>query len=348
MASVLARFSAIEPPVAARQTRQAHADNRRPVTRAGLIVNPSAGKGSGRGQALADMLRGTSGVSVRVIERFDQIENDLREFAAEGVSDLFVSSGDGTIHEILTQLAEHGPFEHLPRIGLLPHGTTNMTAADLGFGITAIAAQADYLRNVKPTDLRSRPTIRCANPADGKPRHGMFVGTGAVAEGTRYCQDAFNAKGVKGQWATFGTLASAVARSLFTAPDPNDETRLDRPYDISVEANGRQVISGTQLLVMSTTLERLVMNAKPFWGGKTGSIRTSSFPYPVPSVIRWLLPVMYGGEDRIAPPGCVSFCSEELKVTSKTMYVIDGEFFDGPADEALQLETGPVFTFVCG
>ena len=64
-------------------------------------------------------------------------------------------------------------------------------------------------------DLRASPTIRCANPGDGRPRHGMFVGTGAVAAGTQFCQQAFNAKGVKGNWATFATLASAVSKTVF-------------------------------------------------------------------------------------------------------------------------------------
>ena len=176
----------------------------------------------------------------------------------------------------------------------------------------------------------------------------MFVGTGAVATGTLFCQQAFNARGVKGQWATFGTLASAVAKAVFTAPDPHDQNRLDRAYDITVEANGRRYAEGHQLLQMSTTLDKLVLNTKPFWGGKTGPIRTSIFPYPVPSVMRWLLPVMYGGETRTPPPKSVSFCSDDLRVSSNVMFVIDGEFFDPPKDGPLKLEAGPVYTFVCG
>ena len=69
---------------------------------------------------------------------------------------------------------------------------------------------------------------------------------------------------------------------------------------------------------MSTTLDKLVLNTRPFWGGKTAPIRTTVFPYPVPSVLRWLLPVMYGGENRTPPPGSVSFCSDELCESRRT------------------------------
>jgi hypothetical protein len=318
------------------------------VRRAGLIVNPRSGKDNGKGLALAESLRRDLSITTRVLENFGQIGSFVEDMARDGVTDLFISSGDGTIQEILTHIAERKLFGELPRLGLLPHGTTNLTAADLGLKYRSIAAQAGFLRSLAANDLRLRPTIRCANPGDGKVRHGMFVGTGAVALGTLFCQQAFNAKGVKGQWATFATLASAVAKTLFSAPDPNDETRLDRAYDITVDADGKRMAQGPQLLQLSTTLEKLVLNTKPFWGGKTGPIRTSIFPYPVPSVVRWLLPVMYGGEDRTPPPGSSSFCSGNLAISSKVMFVIDGEFFDPPSEGPLRLETGPVFTYICG
>ena len=266
---------------------------------------------------------------------------------AEGVSDLFISSGDGTIQAIQTILAERRPFASLPRLALLPHGTTNMTAADLGFHHRSLAAQADFIRELKHTDLRARPTVRCVNPRDGSPRHGMFVGCGAVADATRFTQIAFNAKGVKGGYGVFATLTGSVIRSLFTKPDPTDTTRFDRPYPVRVEAEGHRYADGNQLLMLATTLEKLVLNTRPFWGGKTGPIRVTTFPYPVPSIPRWLLPMMYGGEDRKFPQGAVSFCTPALEVTTPVTFVIDGEFFEPPVGEPLRLETGPVFTYVC-
>ena len=318
------------------------------MRRAGLIVNPRAGKDSGKGLALSEKLRHDTTVSIGIMARFEDIAGILKDFAAQGVSDLFISSGDGTVHEILTQIAEDGPFASLPRISLLPHGTTNLAAGDVGLKKPSIEAQAAFIQALEPAVLKPRHTVRCANPGDGRPRHGMFVGTGAVADATRYCQEAFNAKGVKGHWATFRTLASGVLRSLFSKPDPDDPTRFDRPYDIAVEAEGHQMLEGSQLFVMSTTLEKLVLGTRPFWGGKTGPIRTTAFAYPPPPVPRWLFTAMYGGENRRMPQGCISFCSGSLRVSSRTMYVIDGEFFDGPVDEPLRLETGPEFTFVCG
>ena len=316
--------------------------------RAGLIVNPLAGRGRGKGQVLADRLKGDPAISLHVLENFEHLDGVIEEMAAASVSDLFISSGDGTIQEILTRIAERSPFAEPPRIGLLPHGTTNLSANDVGLSTHAIAAQAALLKSLAITRTVSRNTIRCANPGDGKVRHGMFVGTGAVAVATQYCQRAFNEQGVRGQWAVAKTLAAAVRKYLFSAPDPDDEARFDRPYEIAVTVDGRRITQGQQLLQMSTTLEQLLLHCHPFWGGKTGPIRTTTIPYPVPNVPRWMLPVMYGGERHASPPGAASVCSRSLEVSSDVMFVIDGEFFPPPVGEPLRLETGPEFTFIRG
>lgn len=318
------------------------------VKRAGLLVNPMSGKSSGKGLSLVAMLKNNAAVSTRVLEDFGQLPGILDEFARDGVTDLFISSGDGTVHAIQTELAERKPFKAAPRLCILPHGTTNMIAADLGFRFKNLQAQADRIASLEVQEVRQRPSLRITNPADGRTRNGMCLGTGAAAEATLFCQLAFNARGVKGSWATFATLASAVSRTMFTRPNPHDITRFDRPFPIEITSDGKTFCTGTQLLMVSSTLERLVMGARPFWGGKLAPIRTSVFPYPVPSVARWLLPAMYGGENRKMPKGAVSFSSSRLEITSPAIYVIDGEFFEGPKDEPLKVETGQVFTYICG
>ena len=315
---------------------------------AGLIVNPRSGKASGKGLALAAKVRGKSGVIIHILDDFAGLESVVTEMAHAGVTDLFISSGDGTIQAIQTILAERNPFTAMPRLVLLPHGTTNMTAADLGFRRRSLDAQAAAICSSAPAETAARPTLRVVNPADGKVRHGMFLGTGAVWTATKFCQDAIHRTGLKGDFATFATLASAVARSLFSRADPGDPERIDRPYRIAVGPDGETLSPSPQLFMLATTLDKLILGTKPFWAGKTAPIRATTIPYPVPSVFRWLLPMMYGGEDRQVPPGARSFCATALAIASATPFVIDGEFFDPPAGVPLRVETGPDFVYIRG
>jgi diacylglycerol kinase (ATP) len=317
------------------------------VNHVGLIINPKSGRGRGKGVALAEALKqSASKADVVVLQDFTHIEPALKRFAAANITDLFISSGDGTVQFIQTWIAESGQFKTLPRLCLLPHGTTNMTAADLGFRRTSIADQASFIANVQPREIRARHTVRVINPKAGGPLHGMFFGTGAVSEATRYCQVAFNDKGVGGQWAGFATLASVLSKSLFLAPNPVDPNRFDRPYPITVKANGQTLCDGKQLLMLATTLDKLILGAKPFWGGATAPLRVTTMPYPVPSIPRWIGPTLYGNETRKGPPGAASTAARSCEVTCPTSFVIDGEFYDPPTDEPLRLECGPRFDYI--
>ncbi len=42
------------------------------------------------------------------------------------------------------------------------------------------------------------------------------------------------------------------------------------------------MLAGQHLLLLATTLDKLILGTRPFWGGKAGPIRVSTLPYPVP------------------------------------------------------------------
>jgi hypothetical protein len=233
---------------------------------------------------------------------------------------------------------------------LLPHGTTNMTAATLGLIRPTQARMLDHL--AKPAVLAAasrtrRMTLRIANPADGRPRHGMFTGTGAIWRATRFCQDAIHRTGLRGDAATFATLATAVLSALTGSRAPEAE-RIVREWPLTVTVDGRRIGPDQALLALVTTLDRLILGSRPFWGGKTAALRATILPYPPPAVLRWLLPTLYGREDRTAAPGAISMCASTITITGHIPFVIDGEFFDPPADGVLRIETGKEFTYVRG
>jgi diacylglycerol kinase (ATP) len=268
-------------------------------------------------------------------------------FAEAGCTDLFISSGDGTVQAIQTLLAEKRIFPTLPRICLLPHGTTNMTAADIGYtdkehrgagGFHWRPGATGGAREANPCGPPIRVTVRHG--------HGMFLGTGAVSAATRHTQVSLNDKGVKGNAATFAALASAVGKSLFSAPNPHDPNRFDRPFPITVKEGNTVLATGTQLLALATTLDKLILGTRPFWGGKSGPIRVTTFPYPVPNIPRWFLPAIMGGENRTAPPGATSHAVSVCSIETPAEFVIDGEFFDAPEGAALRIESGPEFTYI--
>ena len=316
----------------------------------GLLINPYSCRRNVRGLALAERVKGAPGVSVAILERFSELPGALRQFAEQGVETIFISSGDGTVHAIQTELAERNPFPGLPRLAILPHGTTNMTAADLGVRTKKLDAQAALVRGPgaggQGDKLKLRPTVKVANPADGRARHGMFLGTGAIWRGVRFCQDKVHATGLKGDWATGMTLAAGLARAVIGRAGPGED-RLDRPYKMHIEADGEVVANALQVFFLVTTLDRLILGTRPFWGGATGPLRATAIAHPPPSM-RWARGVLYGGEERKLPAECLSFAARSIAIAVACPFVMDGEMFDAPDDEPLRIETGPEFTYLCG
>ncbi len=319
---------------------------------AGLIINPLSGKRNNRGLELASRVSRHDHVHVHVLTEFLELRDVLQHFSKHGVRTLFISSGDGTVQAIQTLIAEGDvSFDFIPRFCLLPHGTTNLTASDLGFRVKNLDDQEKVILDSDTrrttTELKRRPTLRVVNPADSRPRHGMFLGTGAIWKAVVFCQTGVHKTGLKGDWATFATLASAVLKALFVPANPDDHKRIDQPFQMTVRAENKEHASGGELLFLASTLESLILGTRPFWGGKHAAIRASVFPYPPPAILRWLYTSLYGSEDRIMPQGCKSFSADRIDIETECPFVIDGEFFDPPAHEPLRIETGQEFTYVC-
>ena len=316
------------------------------MAKAGVIINLAAGRNNGKGERLAKALAARHIDNVKILNRFADLHPALAALGDANVDIIFISSGDGTIQAIVTALAETKLFAKMPRLCILQHGTTNLTAIDIGFKKRSITAQANFIASPNATKVIKRHTLKIINPNNEAPRHGFSFGAGASARATRLTQTDFNDKGRKGQLAAFSVLLGAIFTSVFSKPDPQDKSRLNRPTLIHAAVDGKPLCDDEQLMFLATTLEKQFFNARPFWGGKHGPIRVSAFAYPVFNLLRWLLPIMYGSENRAMPKGAVSLSGDSFTITCAEPYVMDGEFFHGPIDGPLRVETGPKLEFI--
>jgi diacylglycerol kinase (ATP) len=316
----------------------------------GLIINPRSGGKSGKGEQLRRLLGSHSSVETAVLEDFSELPALLRHMAHKHVDVLSISSGDGTIHAIQTELAESCPFPYLPKLMLLSHGTANMSAAAVGLNrpLPEIAYLLQDREKLDALPVITRPTLRVVNPADGKPRHGMFLGTGAVYAATAYCQNVVYPAGITGNVAVIATLLRSLFDGLFRRATVSPQTAIARSYELRVIADGLERFSPRGLLFLATTLDKLVLGSRPFWGGRTAPIRATGVRYPVSHLLRWILPALYGSEHRRMPDAAISFCATTLDIWGSTPYVLDGEFFDPPPKGPLRVETGPDFAYIRG
>ncbi len=312
-----------------------------------LIINPRSSAAGKRGRRLADEVSKRSGIMLESLENFDDLPEILARLAAKGVTTLFISSGDGTVQATQTLLAENQIFERLPTLALLPHGTTNMTATTLGCHLRSRTAVADLAQSpedlANPASLKTRHTVRIVNPAGRGPLHGMFVGCGSIRGAVEFTQSAMNNNNIRGELAPLATLLALMGRYLFSSR----ETGIVKAYHMQVEADAETMAEGRLLLFLASTLEKLILRCHPYWAPGESEMKALTITYPPPNVLRNILPLMYGFPGRNLPEACQSRASKTLQAAGTVPYVVDGEFFDAPADEPLKLELGTNFTYLC-
>lgn len=99
-----------------------------------IILNPAA-KGDKAARFHEKIEKMTDGVEIRLTTRAGDAEEIARDAVKNGCRTVVAAGGDGTINEVVNGIGESGVH-----LGVLPVGTMNVLAAELGLPIKDLAA----------------------------------------------------------------------------------------------------------------------------------------------------------------------------------------------------------------
>lgn len=138
-----------------------------------VIYNPTSGRR--RGRKLRQFVEAARLRGLGVVVQRTQGPGDAEKLAAQATSDgwtdtLVVAGGDGTINEVINGLAGMAP----PLLALLPLGTANVLAAEIGTA-NSPAALVDEI--IRATRNPGRCPQMCVARANGR-RFAMMTGIG--------------------------------------------------------------------------------------------------------------------------------------------------------------------------
>lgn len=318
---------------------------------AGILINPASAKTGKKGHALARAASGMPGVVLRRLDDFSRLGDHIRDFAQANAEVIVISGGDGTVQAAVTALAEQSPFKTPPRLVLMPHGTTNMTAADIGFKGASANALLDAVSQpgfaARATHVKARPSVRISGLEGAGPQHGFFFGGGAVTRAVLKCQEDVHRWGLKGDWATGATLALGLIKAI-TGRDGGDPDRFNQPTRTDISADDQPFGAPENLLFLITSLDKLILGCRPFWNRSNGPLHLTMIGYPVSSILRNTRHVMFGGDQRpLDPATYFSTSAHSIALSGDGRLILDGEIHDqGPA--GLTITPGPSFEYICG
>jgi diacylglycerol kinase (ATP) len=317
----------------------------RPV---GLISNPNSGRNRKHLRAIERIVANHPRVHHYPTPGPADIPAALSMLAERSVAVLAINGGDGTVARVLTHLLEDAPFERLPLIALLPGGTTNMNAGDVGLrgGLTsAVRRLCRWADNDRCEGRLLRRAILRVDPGAGQPvAYGMFFGTGAIIHGIEYCRARIHTKGVANEIGP----GLAMVRTMWGIA--RADRRFARPVSVSVAfGNAPPEPAEDILILLVSSLERLFLGMRPYWGKEDEPLHVSMIRAGAKHLLRNLPAVLRGkpGHHASVAAGYGSRNVRRISLTLDGPWTLDGEMYQASrnAGSIIITDGGPV-TFI--
>ncbi|WP_411388403.1 diacylglycerol/lipid kinase family protein [Pseudomonas sp. MPB23] len=309
----------------------------------GVLINPLSGRVRRQRVRMYRLIHRLPRARVAQVQTPAEIDIAIASWALMENDLLVVIGGDGTLQAALTSLLQT-PGANVPKVFIVPAGTTNMSANAIGLRgspLKAIKALTRWLTHDDHT-AREKPTavLQVSDSHTQRAQCGLFFGAGSIVTGVRYFHERVRPTGLKGLagpltafvrmlLALFSRTASHLLPTVNAAIRVNDTT-CEAPW----------------LLVLATTLDKLLLGSTPFWGTEQQPMRLTAIAQ-APARLCRALPAVLRGRPSAAmrrDPGYLSHNTQNASIDHLHEYLLDGEIF--PVSGTLEIKASPPVRFI--
>jgi hypothetical protein len=289
------------------------------------------------------------GVSLVKLDDFHHLEVQMAGLARQGVRQVYVEGGDGTLQAVLTaSLAPRSGFDDVPEFAILPGGSTNLAYKVFGLKLkTRNLARAYIERRAQQGDRLATAWHRALvvdSASLASPAIGFLLSTGSLARAMAYTQQQLHGEGHRGSLAIAGAMARLMARP--SRHLGRDGQPVLCPSPLTVEAPQFR-LEGSHALSLMTTLPSLNLRLRPFWGEGSAPIAVTHAGWPIKGLHAALLKVLVGqAGHRMVRHGLVSHRADAVRLDYKGWIMLDGEMLPAPPDGHLAVGVTPPLRFM--
>ena len=313
--------------------------------RVGVLTNPRSG---GNKQGLSE-IRSLLAKHPDVLHREEftpeSISDALSGFCKDGVEMVVINGGDGTVHAALTTIGRGDAFSKPPLFALLCAGTTSMLPRDVGIKGPSVEALSQVLQWARSTDdklgLLPRHVLEVKRGAGQPPLFGMFFGAGAITQGIKLFHRGVNPMGWRGEIMPGITLLRMLVAIL-----RKDHSKVP-PLLVRARLDKQPSQESETLLVLISTLERLFLGMRPYWGEEGGHMHYTAISSYSKKLFRVLPSLFSRQKNRYATPenGYISHNLNEVELEMDRDFTLDGELYESGQEPVVIRPAGP-FTFL--
>jgi hypothetical protein len=309
----------------------------------GLVSNPASGHNRDQFETLRQRIDASPSIHHLITRSAADIPAALGELRDRGVEVLAINGGDGTNAAMLGAMLEGDYFDTPPLVVLLPGGTANMNAGDVGMTgalSRAVARFCDWCDGDRKLANPARQRSLLRVQVDGALHHGMFLGAGAVIQGTEYAHREIHSRGLRDDF----SLALGTIRTVWGVVRGQPEFTGHQQIGLALDGNPRR--DHDTLILAVSTLERLAFGMRPFWGEGPGALRLTLMEQGCSRFARTFTSIARGKPGRNAVPaeGYFSHNAEHLQLWMEGKVNLDGEIL--PVNGSVEINTTRPLTFL--
>jgi diacylglycerol kinase (ATP) len=297
------------------------------AARIGMLNNPLSG---GNRSGLHKIREAAAAARPEVLQAEVQTPSDmastLADFARREVNILLINGGDGTVQAALTAIFHKKFFETMPLIAVLRSaGTTSMIAGDIGLKGTRESALQKLFSWAQARDTNAtviqRPVLKVQVPSENEPVYGMFFGAATIYQATQFCLQKVHTRGLRGE------LGAGVALVRFLLAVFLRDRKVVSASPITTRLNQDPPERKEYLLVLITTLQRLFLGLRPYWGSEQKPLHYTAVGDRPRHFMRVLPSLMRGHQSNHVRPanGYISHNVDEVRLTLDSGFNLDGE-----------------------
>ncbi|SDH83404.1 diacylglycerol kinase family protein [Nitrosomonas sp. Nm132] len=318
------------------------------TARIGLILNPLGGQARKRHHAIKQILTELPDILQWEAINASDFDASVKALIQAKIDWLIIIGGDGTFQGILNRLFAWLSPNQWPVLTIIPGGTTNMTALDLGSRDKPdhiLQRLKHYLQQPAPRPaplLVERPVL-CIEQTGHEKVYGMFFGLGMIARGVKFSRSRIKQTGITGNIFTALVVLRSLLGTFLGRPQPEWA-----PAQITTVDEAGVKHQENYLLVLVSALEQLLMGIRPYWGQESAPLHVTFVRQHSRKFWYSIWPLIAGhGHSLKKEHGYVSYNTQMLELSLEDEYIVDGELFHASRQHGpLRITTSGPITFL--
>ena len=298
------------------------------VPQVAILTNPqSTGNKTHLGK-IRKLLDNEQNVFHYELENVEDISGALSQFNRTKPSILIINGGDGTIQAALTSIINDRPFDVIPPIAVLPSGKTNMIAADFGTNGKPNKVLKKLIKIAQCEELDeylvTKNVIELGRGDGNPPRVGMFFGGAAMVNVINYSRNVIHPMGLP-NFLSHIIAVGAIIISALTGAKKETSPLFSHPSYIHLKGGG--ILKGRFIFIFVTTLDKLILGARPYGMDGKGGLRFSSIDHSSKALFRAIKAIIIDNFGSKTIKGVNVRRVDEIRLSGENSVTLDGEIY---------------------